>query len=181
MSSRAEWRSWLGENHATSKGVWLVTFKKTQGELHLPYGHAVEEALCFGWIDSLEKGFDSLRGMQWYAPRRPGSLWSASNKARVRALLAAKLITEAGLVKIEAAKADGTWNLLDSVEALEIPADLVQAFNEHLGSREGFQAFPASVRKASLRWIVLAKTETTRAKRVTEVARLSAQGTRPPV
>ncbi len=126
-ASRAEWRAWLAENHAASTGVWLVYPKKASGLPGPSYEEAVEEALCFGWIDSRVRPLDGRRRLQWFSPRRPGSIWSAPNKARVARLLAAGRMAPAGLAKVEAAKADGSWEILDKVETLELPEDLAAA------------------------------------------------------
>ena len=119
--TRAEWREWLAQNHARPQGIWLITYKKATGKPRVEYVETVEEALCFGWIDSKSNTLDDERAMRWYAPRKPGTGWSRLNKQHVERLLAAGLIHPAGLAKIEAAKADGSWSALDAVENLEIP------------------------------------------------------------
>ena len=125
--SRAEWRKWLKQNYTRGQGVWLISFKKATGKPRIEYEEAVEEALCFGWVDSKPNKLDEERAMLWFAPRQPGTGWSKLNKSRVEKLIAAGLMTPAGLAKIDAAKLDGSWNALDSVEALEIPPDLAEA------------------------------------------------------
>lgn len=117
----AEWRAWLEANHARSKGVWLVFNKKTSGKPHLSYDEQVEEALCFGWVDSKGGKLDDERSMLYFAPRKPGSGWSRPNKERIRRLLEAGLMAPAGLAKLEAAQRDGSWEKLDAIEALETP------------------------------------------------------------
>lgn len=170
---RAEWRAWLEHNHTRKEGVWLVTYKKSTGKPRVEYEESVEEALCFGWIDSKGNKLDDERTLLWFAPRKAGSNWSASNKERVERLVAAGLMTPAGLAKIEAAKADGSWNALDSVEALEIPPDLETALRSYSAAGQNFEAFPRSVKRTILEWIANAKRPETRAKRIGETARLA--------
>ena len=124
--TRAEWRAWLGENHTRPEGVWLVTYKKATGKPRVEYEDAVEEALCFGWIDSKPNKLDEERTLLWFAPRKPGTGWSRPNKERVARALSAGLMMPAGLTKIEAAKQDGSWTALDGIEQLEMPADLTR-------------------------------------------------------
>ena len=140
---RASWRRWLKENHEGSPGVWLVYFKKASGKPSVSYDEAVEEALCFGWIDSLVNSLDEERYMQVYTPRKRGSVWSKPNKERVARVVAAGLMTEAGLAKIEAAKADGSWSLLDPVDALLEPEDLKAALDSNPDARAAFDGFDA--------------------------------------
>jgi uncharacterized protein YdeI (YjbR/CyaY-like superfamily) len=172
-ATREEWRAWLRANHAHSNGVWLVGYRKAAGKPRVEYAEAVEEALCFGWIDSKPGKLDDERTMLWYSPRNPGSGWSALNKTRIERLLAEGKMEPAGLAKIEAAKADGTWTRLDAAESMEVPDDLSEALAGFPDARRHWDAFPPSARKAILAWITTAKTEGTRAKRVEETARLA--------
>lgn len=176
--TRTEWRDWLQANHTRDEGVWLIRYKKSAGVPTLPVDDAVEEALCFGWIDSLPRTLDDDRTMLYFAPRKLGSNWSALNKKRVKEMIEADLMTPAGMEKIDAAKADGSWAALDTVEALEIPDDLATAFNDYPHSRENFEAFPRSVRRGILEWILNAKRDATRQKRIEETARLAAENIR---
>lgn len=173
-----EWNKWLERNHSRANGIWLITFKQATGRPRISYDDAVESALCFGWIDSKPRTLDAERSMLWFSPRKKGSAWSKRNKERVEKLVAANRLHEAGLAKIEEAKQDGSWIKLDSVEALEIPSDLRKAFKSNLGSNSNFDAFPRSTKRAILEWIGNAKTEATRAKRVSETATLAAENIR---
>ena len=173
-----EWNKWLERNHSRANGIWLITFKQVTGKPRISYDDAVESALCFGWIDSKPRTLDAERSMLWFSPRKKGSAWSKRNKERVEKLVAANRLREAGLAKIEEAKQDGSWSKLDSVEALEIPSDLRKAFKSNLGSNSNFDAFPRSSKRAILEWIGNAKTEATRAKRVSETATLAAENIR---
>jgi uncharacterized protein YdeI (YjbR/CyaY-like superfamily) len=176
--TRTEWRAWLEQNHTRKEGVWLVTYKKATGKPRVEYGESVEEALCFGWVDSKGNKLDEERSLLWFAPRKNGSNWSASNKERVERLIAAGLMAPAGLARIEAAKADGSWNALDAVEALEIPPDLQAVLGSYSAARQNFEAFPRSVKRAILEWISNAKRPETRAKRIEETARLAQENIR---
>ena len=176
--TRAEWRRWLEQHHADAPGVWLITYKKATGQPRLEYDEAVEEALCFGWIDSKGNKLDDERSMLWFAPRRPGSGWSKPNKARVARLLAAGLMTPAGVATVAAAKADGSWSMLDAVEALEVPSDLQAALAANPAAQQHWEAFPRSAKRAILEWIATAKRAETRARRVEETARLAAENIR---
>jgi len=176
--TRAEWRAWLAANHTRQQGVWLISFKKSTGKPRVEYDEAVEEALCFGWIDSKPNKLDSERTMLWFAPRKAGTGWSRPNKERVERMVALGLMETAGLAKIEAAKADGSWTALDAVEALEVPPDLAAALAAEPPAATYWEAFPRSVRRGILEWIANARTPETRARRVEETARLAAQDLR---
>src|SRR5512141_2550132 len=153
---RETWRAWLEANHATARGAWLVTWRARSGRDGLDYEAAIEEALCYGWVDSTGGRYDDDRGKLYFAPRKPRSVWAASNKARVERLMAEGRMTPAGLAVIERAKANGSWQLLDSVERLEVPDDLAAALYAHPPATVNFAAFPPSARKMLLGWIAQA-------------------------
>ena len=175
---RADWRVWLAENHSTSPGIWLVFDKKSSRADRLEYGDAVEEGLCFGWIDSTVRTLDDARYVQLFTPRKPKSTWSRSNKERVERLISLGLMAEAGLAAIELAKTNGAWTSLDAVEAMEVPPDLAVALKRTKGAAEHFDDFSPSARKGYLHWISQAVRPETRAARIAEVARLAAANTR---
>ena len=177
--TRAQWRSWLATNHDRDEGVWLVTFKKASNRPSVGYDASVEEALCYGWIDSRSNSLDNERSMLWFAPRRKGSNWSKSNKDRVAKLTKAGLMMPPGIVKVEAAKRDGTWTALDAIERLEIPPDLADAFGDYPGSSRNFDAFPRRVKRATLEWIFTAKRPATRKRRIVETAHLAPENELP--
>ncbi len=172
-TSRAAWRAWLRAHHGRTEGVWLVSHKKATGRPRMEYGESVEEALCFGWIDSKPAKLDAERTMLYFAPRKPGTGWSRPNKERVARLLAAGLMEPAGLAKVEAAKRDGSWTRLDAIEALEVPDDLARALASLPDAARHFDAFPRSVKRGILEWIATAKKPETRARRIAETARLA--------
>jgi uncharacterized protein YdeI (YjbR/CyaY-like superfamily) len=176
--SRAQWRDWLKQHHRRGEGVWLITDKKATGKPRLEYDEIVEEALCFGWIDSKPNKLDDERSMLWLAPRKPKTGWSKPNKERVERLIAGKRMAAAGLAVIEAAKRDASWNALDAVEALEIPADLAAALNANSLAAVHFADFPRSVKRGILEWIGNAKRVETRAARIEHTAALAARNER---
>lgn len=175
-SDRPAWRAWLVDNHAMSGGLWVATYKKSSGRQTITYDDLVEEALCFGWIDSKPNKLDDDRSLLWLAPRKPKSAWSRPNKDRVERMLAAGMMAAAGLRMVDVAKATGTWTMLDEVEDLVVPDDLSTAFTRHPGSIEQWDSFSRSSRRGILEWIVQAKKPETRAARIEETARLAAAG-----
>jgi uncharacterized protein YdeI (YjbR/CyaY-like superfamily) len=178
VTTRAQWRTWLTKHHTRTTGIWVVTFKKAAGKRHVPYADIVEEALCFGWIDSKPAKLDDERSMLWLAPRKPRTNWSELNRKRVAHLIADGRMTAVGLARIDAAKADGSWSALEVVDALMIPDDLAEAFRAHPGSAANFDAFPRSTRKGILEWILTAKRAETRAARVGQTALLAGRNER---
>lgn len=177
--TRAQWRSWLAQHHASARGAWLVTWRKPTGRPRVDYADGVEEALCYGWVDSVARTLDDERSALWFAPRKRRSGWARSNKQRVERLLADGLMRPAGLAVIERAKADGSWTLLDEVEDLVVPADLAAALAAAGDrARASFDGFPRSARRGILEWIVQARRPETRERRVGETARLAARGER---
>jgi uncharacterized protein YdeI (YjbR/CyaY-like superfamily) len=176
--SRAAWRNWLAKHHGRAEGVWLATYKKKSGKPQLDYNEAVEEALCFGWVDSKAQGLDEERTMLWMAPRKPRSNWSRSNKERAARLTADGLMQAAGLAKIDAAKKNGSWTALDEVEDTKVPRDLEAALKAHPPAAENFEAFPPGVKRSILGWIANAKRAETRSRRVEETALLAQKNVR---
>ncbi len=171
---RADWRRWLQKHHASATGVLLVYVKKPTRSL--AYGDAVEEALCFGWIDSVIRPIDDARYMQLFTPRRPKSGWSALNKRRVDAMIERRLMTKAGLEKIESAKRDGSWARLDHIEQLTIPPDFDRALKKNAKARRRFDSLTPSQRKIFLYYLHGVKREDLRAQRLETVMDRLAQG-----
>lgn len=175
---RAAWRNWLLENHGKKDGVWLIYFKKESGRPRVSYEEAVEEALCFGWIDSKPNKIDDISYMQLFSPRKASSNWSKLNKDRVERLGAQGLMMPAGQKMVDLAKANGKWNILDGVEALEIPGDLQAALDANPGAKQYFEGFSRSSKRGILEWILNAKRPETREKRITETVERAAIGKR---
>lgn len=163
-------------NHATSDGVWVVTWRSGTGRPTLGYDALVEECLCFGWIDSLTKRLDDERRMQLVTPRKPRSIWSRSNKTRIERLQSAGRMTSAGVAVVERAKADGSWTMADAAENLEEPEDLAAALDARPAARAQWNQFRPSLRRGILWWVMSAKRPETRARRVAAVVDAAARG-----
>lgn len=168
--SQTDWRSWLDENHQLKQSVWLVFYKKSTKTTSISWSEAVDEALCFGWIDSTKKTIDSEKYMQYFSKRKPNSIWSKVNKDKVAYLTSKKFIQEAGYKSIEIAKENGSWFILDEVEALILPKDLKKEFDKRNGALEYYESLSKSAKKILLSWVVLAKRDETRLKRIIEIA-----------
>ena len=177
VHNRTQWRAWLKAHHRQEESIWLVTHKKHTGARYVPYTSVVEEALCFGWIDSLRRPVDGDRTMLLLSPRRPGSAWSPSNKERVRRLTAQKRMAPAGMDAVARARRDGSWSRLDQIET--IPADFAATLADEPPAAQHFEAFSPSLRRGILAWIGAAKTEETRRRRMQHIARLAAQNLKP--
>lgn len=176
--SREQWRAWLDANHETTRGVWLCSWKSRTGRPVCPYPEAVEEALCFGWIDSTVNILDDERALQLMTPRKAKGSWTRLNRRRVADMEAAGRMTDAGRRAVEVAKANGSWTLLDSVEDLIVPDDLAAALHGHAGARTAWDGFPPSARKQMLWWVVSAAKPETRARRIEAIAEAAARGER---
>ena len=175
---RGTWRAWLEANHATIGGVWLVSWWPRSGRVGIDYGAAVEEALCFGWVDSTSRRFDDDRRGLYFAPRKPRSVWAASNKQRVERRTADERMAPAGLAAIERAKANGSWTSLDTAERLEVPDDLATVLAGRPPAAVNFAAFPPSTRKMLLGWVATAQRPQTRASRIAKVAEAASRNER---
>ena len=176
LDRRAQWRAWLEANHRTGSGVWLVTWKRRSGHPTIPYEEAVEEALCFGWIDGQLAPVDAERSAQWFAPRRPKSTWARTNKERVARLEAAGLMAPAGLEAVTRARQNGSWDLLNDIDGLVVPADLEAALAERPNAREKWDVASPSQRRMALAWATQVKSPLLRAQRIARVADTLAAG-----
>ncbi|QDE36178.1 hypothetical protein FIV50_16135 [Microbacterium foliorum] len=174
----AAWRTWLEEHHERTSGVWLLSVRG-QNIGRVGYDDAVRQALCFGWIDGPVRTFDDETVGQWFSPRRRGSGWAATNKARLVDLEAAGLLAPAGIRVLEAAKADGSWTLLDGPEAGIEPPELTEALDAVPVARANWDAFPKSVKKFGLTQIAMAKRAETRSARIAKIVADAAEGKRP--
>ncbi|HEX5654713.1 MAG TPA: YdeI/OmpD-associated family protein [Chitinophagaceae bacterium] len=181
--TRKAWRQWLEKNHASSPGIWFIYYKKESGKPRVNYGEAVEEALCFGWIDSLPRKLDEKRAMLKFTPRKPKSAWSKLNKSRVEKLSKLELMSPAGLDKIEQAKKDGSWDALTSSDQHSdnntLPKDLQNALAKNKKAWANFTAFPPGYRKQFLFWIESAKMPATRKQRVRQTLAMAAVNKKP--
>ena len=174
--SRTDWREWLASNLDRQEGLWIVYRKKSSSLDGPVYEDLVEEALCFGWIDSRVRRADDDRMMQWFSPRRKGGLWSALNKERIERLICAGHMAEVGQAAIDRAKVDGSWSQLDEVDALVVPPDLQTALEAAPEAVTDYEPLGDSAKKQYLWWIHSAKRPATRANRIEEtIRRLSSE------
>lgn len=177
--SQADWRQWLEKNHQSRQSVWLVYHTKKSNIPSLSWGEAVDEALCFGWIDSTVKKINDISFMQFFSKRKPKSNWSKINKEKVQQLIDSKRMTKQGYESIEIAKQNGYWTILDEIEEVMVPDDLEIAFKKHNGSKDYFLSLSKSTRKIILSWIILVRKQETRQKRIEEVVESAALNLKP--
>lgn len=177
--TQQQWRDWLLENHVHKEAVWLIFYKKSTKKPTISWSEAVDEALCFGWIDSVQKKLDEERSIQFFSKRKPKSTWSKINKEKVVKLMATGQMTAAGLKCIEIAKQNGSWEILDSVEELIMPLDLETELKSKPNAMEYFMGLSKSTRKAMLQWLVMAKRPETRQNRISEMAELAEKRQKP--
>ena len=178
VTSRAQRRRWLASHLGSSPGIWLVRYKQGSGHQHVTYDDVVDEALCFGWVDSRPRTLDDERSQLLLTPRKATSRWSAVNKERVERLIGEGRMESAGLAVVQAAKRSGTWDALNAVEQLAEPADLAQALDGEPAAREQWDAFPRSTKRAILEWITTAKAPETRRRRIDQTVSEAAVGRR---
>ena len=176
--SRTEWRRWLNKNHAKEKSVWLILYHKSSATPSINYNDAVEEALCFGWIDSRANKRDTQSSYLFFAPRKPKSKWSKSNQERVEKLTKQGLMTAAGQAMIDLAKKTGTWDAYAEVHQAGIPDDLQQLFDKNKKAFKHYLDFPPSSKRIILDWIRNAKRPETRQKRIEETVKMAAKNIR---
>jgi len=173
VTSREEWRAWLTKHYQSETEVWLIYYKKHTGQPRISYDHAVEEALCFGWIDSIVKRIDDEKFAQKFTPRRDGTKWSALNKRRLRKLIREGRMTESGLAKTDLVMLGEDAHAKQSKSDRDIPRFVKQALMANAKAWENFRSLAPSHRKNYLRWIMDAKKEETRKRRLREaVSRL---------
>lgn len=169
--STTEWHRWLSHNAERDEGLWLV-YRNKSSEVEGPvYDDLVEEALCFGWIDSVARRVDHDRRMQWFSPRRKGGLWSALNKERIERLVAEGRMTALGQRVIDEAIADGSWSQADEADALIVPDDLNRAFDSAPDARTAYESLSNSEKKQHLWRVYSAKREQTRSDRIEALIR----------
>jgi uncharacterized protein YdeI (YjbR/CyaY-like superfamily) len=176
--TRAQWRAWLEQHHGSAPGVWLCSWRAPSGKPRCPYPEVVEQAICFGWIDSTVNVLDDDRGLQLLTPRRPKSAWTRLNRRRAAAMEAAGLMADAGRRVVDVAKGNGWWTIADPVEDLVEPHDLALALTANAAARIAWDGFPPSARKMML-WSVISATKAdTRARRIATIVAKAAVGAR---
>jgi uncharacterized protein YdeI (YjbR/CyaY-like superfamily) len=176
--TRAQWRAWLAAHHDSARGVWLCSWRGRTGRPACAYPEAVEEAICFGWIDATVNVLDDDRALQLMTPRQAKSSWTRLNRRRVAAMEAAGLMTDAGRRAVAIAQQNGYWTLYDSVEDLVEPATLAAALDASPSARQQWDAFPPSAKKAMLWWVVSAAKDDTRHRRIATIVDKAATGQR---
>ena len=177
--NKQHWREWLFNNHHRKDAVWLVFYKKQSDRKTISWSDAVDEALCFGWIDSKVESIDKESYKQYFCQRKPNSTWSKINKEKIEKLISTNQMTKAGFKAVERAKQNGSWTILDQVEALILPEDLKQALAGYKNALEYFDGLSKSNKKMLLYWIISAKRQETRQKRINELAELADKGQKP--
>lgn len=178
-ANQQEWRQWLEANHVCEDAIWLIIHKKASATPTISWSEAVDQALCFGWIDGKKQAIDNEKYRQYFCKRKADSTWSKINKDKVEKLIDEGLMSSAGYKTIEIAKENGSWILLDEVENLTIPEDLEKEFSNNPGSKAFFESLSKSLKKGLLQWIVLAKRSATRKKRIIEISESAANGLMP--
>jgi uncharacterized protein YdeI (YjbR/CyaY-like superfamily) len=170
VRNRKEWRDWLLKNHnKEEKGIWLVFYKKDTEKPTLEYNDSVEEALCFGWIDSIVKKIDEEKYVRKFTPRNAKSLWSSSNKKRVKEMIKGGKMTRFGLAKVNAAEKSGLWDKVDRPSInFDIPPELEKALKKNKKARDFFEKLAPSYQKQFIGWIKVAKQKETKEKRLKE-------------
>ncbi len=171
-----EWRNWLSENHDKEQSIWVICYKKNSDKPSLAWSDLVDEALCFGWIDSTRRAIDDEKFKQYFSKRKPNGTWSKINKEKVEQLIKDGRMTQAGLELIRIAKGNGSWNILDEVEALILPPDLETAFLKNNNAKDFYEGLSKSIKKQILAWLVFAKREETRTKRIEAIIDSTSKG-----
>lgn len=171
--TRKEWRKWLEKNHQSEKSIWLIIYKKDSETQSVYYPEAVDEALCFGWIDSKPNKRDDFSYYQFFAKRNPKSNWSNVNKDKVSKLIQQGLMHRSGLEMVVIAKQNGIWTALNEIESITIPDDLQNLFSTNKIAFKHWESFPRSSKRGILEWILNAKKQETRQKRIEETVSLA--------
>lgn len=180
VKDRDEWRAWLEKHHDSESAIWLIYYKKHTNKPTIPYDDAVEEALCFGWIDSLVKTIDAEKYKQKYTPRKNNSVWSELNVKRCKKMIKEGKMTKAGMKLIEDAKKNGKWEAAYSTKKLfKLPDDLKSALKKNKAAWENFYNFAPSYKNNYIGWVISAKREETKNKRIKEVVSRAAKNQKP--
>jgi len=178
-SDKKDWRKWLELNHIKKDAVWVIFYKVKSPRHNMKWSDSVDEALCFGWIDSTKRSLDDERFIQYFSKRKAKSNWSKVNKDKVKTLIDQGLMKEQGYKSIEIAKKNGSWTILDAVEVLIVPEDLAAGFANYKGSIEFYNSLSNSAKKILLYWVISAKRAATRQKRILEIVENASKGLKP--
>jgi len=173
FKNAAEWRTWLAGNHNKFPGIWLVFYKKKTSKPTLVYEHAIEEALCYGWVDSIIRKIDEEKHVRKFTPRKDNSKWSELNKKRVERLIKQNCMAEPGLSKVAIAKENGMWDKSDRPQiSLELSKEFKSALNKNQKAKQYFEALASSYQKHFIAWITVAKKPETKTNRLREAIKL---------
>ncbi len=178
-NDKQSWRDWLELNHNKKEAVWLIFYKKKSPNYNLSWSESVDEALCFGWIDSVKKTIDNEKYKQYFSRRKAKSNWSKVNKDKVKTFIEQGLMRDEGYKSIKIAKENGSWTILDNIENLVVPEDLKEEFTNHKGSMEYFDSLSKSAKKILLYWVISAKRKETRQKRILEIVENASKNLKP--
>ncbi len=178
VKNRVEWRAWLAENHNRVSEIWLIYYKKETGISSIAYEESLDEALCYGWVDSLIKKLDDTKYVRKFTPRKDNSKWSLVNKKRVEVLISDGLMTEHGMKKVEAARLSGSWDRPQQKPKMdfEMPVEFAEALKNNPQAAETFNSLAATYQKQYIGWICVARQPGTRDKRIAESIRLLTEG-----
>jgi len=168
-NNQQDWRKWLELNHNKKEAIWLIFYKKKSPSFNLSWSDSVDAALCYGWIDSTKRTIDSAKYKQYFSKRKAKSNWSKINKDKIKTLIDQGLMEDEGYKSIEIAKENGSWTILDEIEALVIPEDLKEELRNYKDSMEYFNNLSNSSKKSLLYWVISAKRKETRQKRIIEI------------
>ncbi len=174
VRSSEDWRQWLDENGNTTKSVFLILYKKSSGIPSITVDQAIDDALCYGWVDSKINKRDEQSWYQYFAQRNPKSNWSRVNKEKIERLTLDGKMRSRGLAMVELAKKDGTWTALDDVENLIVPNEMETLLHANLIAKHHWSAFSRSVKRGILEWIFNAKRPETREERIVKTVRMAA-------
>ena len=178
FATPSAWRAWLEENHAEAEELWVGLYKRDSGRPSITWPEAVDGALCFGWIDGLRKGVDAISYKIRFTPRKPGSIWSAINTRRVAELMSAGRMRPAGQKEFEQRDRKKTKLYSYERETAELAGEYERRFHGNEKAWEFYQAQPPGYRRVSTFWVMSAKREETRQRRLAQLIESSAKGRR---
>jgi len=173
FTKREEWRNWLKSNHASVREAWLVFYKKPSGKTRIPYNDAVEEALCFGWIDGKLKKINDDYYIQRFTPRRRDSIWSEINVSRARKMISEGLMMKSGMDAFQVYLDNPSLLIVRNMEVPAIPDELLRKLKKNKKTYDNFMNFPVSTRRLYLQWLTAAKRDETFSRRISKILELS--------
>jgi len=178
LETSTQWHDWLEANHDHCSEIWLIFYRKASGKQAINYQEALDEALCFGWVDSLIKKIDGTKYARKFTLRRDGSSWSLVNKERVQQLISQGKMTESGMAKVHAAQRSGSWDAPTQKPELDLsmPPEFASSLAHHPRAKGFYESLAPTYQKQFLAWIVTAKREATRIKRINASIEILSRG-----